>query len=193
MGKSDEESFFRLAFMRNTSVLLVLIIGVGMLFSCSRDDNYAELLPVNMKGTEILSLVLTDKNGNDYNSFLIDDSTVHVCVPNSADLTDMSVWVDHNGRLANIGGFGEKPEHLDLSDFVNPYLVEVTSSDSLVKERKILIYNLPVLQVETPDKVEITSKTEKTEGCILTIFDGLGGGRFFGYCWNRRKGKFNLA
>lgn len=161
--------------MKNLFLFLIVLLVLGLLPSCSRDDSYSKSTDVITTGTDIISLVLTDKKGNDYNSFLIDDSTIHVCVPNNADLTDIKVRVVHNGKSANIGDFGEYLDHIDMTDFVNPYSVRVTSSQGHSKERYIIIYNLPVLLIETPDRVEITSKTEKTEGCILTLIDGEGG------------------
>ena len=58
----------------------------------------------------------------------------------------------------------------NLSDFCNPPNL-VLNKEKGTRERKVVVYDLPVLVVNTPLGVEINSKEVRTEGCSVKLFD----------------------
>lgn len=152
-----------------------IIIAIACLFSCSNDGDIVDAGEGDETfGTDILSLGLVSDAGFVFEPFLVNDSAIHVCVPNGCDLKKISLSIRHNGYRVLVDGIAYENEVLDFSDFSSPHELSVVSSDSVVRTRTIAIYDLPVLEINTPNGKDITSKTEKTEGCILSLYNAMG-------------------
>ena len=187
--------------MKNPFLFIIGLVVICFFTCCigdKIDDDY-EVKDTN--GTDLLSFALTTDQGLSFDSFLIDDSVVHVCVPNGNDLSRFSVHTRHNGTSYSLDGKELCNEYLDYSDFTKPHYISVVSSDSVVKSRRINIYDLPVLVIETPDRQAILSKTDKIEGCIITLISAMGIADSLGTAsvegrgnstWNEPKKPYNI-
>ena len=115
--------------------------------------------------------VLVDLDGNRYLPFLRTDKTLHYqftdkvglsqLVPFAPKRTDYVLWGDE--KLPFDG------KSYDFSDFTrNIFFVtrnDFGGDDSL----KVVIHDLPVLIITTPDSLPIDSKTERKEDCLVKL------------------------
>lgn len=60
---------------------------------------------------------------------------------------------------------------IDFSDFSEAIRLRVVSDSLKEKEWTIILYDIPVLMINTPDSLPITSKVDRTDGCVMTILD----------------------
>lgn len=124
----------------------------------------------NEKSCVLKSFYLTDGK-KDYHSFTISDSVVQVIVDNNADLTKIKACFTYDGNNVTIKGVEQKSgiTENDFSDFCNPIIYTVNDIVGGAKNYKIEIYNLPIVYIETPDGVAITSREEWVENSSFII------------------------
>lgn len=118
---------------------------------------------------------LIDTNGNCYKPFLVKDNNIHIVIPNGMDVTKLKpVFTNGDVIIANDNNYSES-DYVDFSDFYNFVTFIVRVEDGTEKEYSIQIYDLPVLQIDTPDSNPIISTTERTECCKvkLSVSEGL--------------------
>ena len=147
---------------------LLLLLMAFVIHSCSVTDNTA--LNKSTR-TDIMSFSLLDGNsGEKFNAFLISNDTIHIQVPNHMDLTNAIAEFEWEGE----GIFVNREEQLsgitknDFSDFCRP-LQYVVNGWGNKKNFFVKIYNLPIVYVNTPDSVDITSRYNWQEGCSFSI------------------------
>ena len=63
---------------------------------------------------------------------------------------------------------------LNFSDFLQPQELVFESSGDNKKRRRVIIYDLPVMIINTPNGKPIVSKSVRTEGCSIMIVDDTG-------------------
>lgn len=141
--------------------------------SCSHDD-------IIKDNNEIDDRIYTTRlvdcsiivDGNEYNTFDISDSIIRVQVPNSVDLSNVKLNYKHEGKSITItrkdGKETTKPT-VDLSDFTDPLRITIYSNTDSTKYT-LMVYDLPVLVINTPDSCPIESREERVEGCTVRIF-----------------------
>lgn len=95
--------------------------------------------------------------------FLITEHDIHFCVSNSLDLTNLKV------RFSDIKGNTEYESFNDFSDFTKPIEIVNPYSEEISEKRKIIIYDLPILMINTPDGQPIRSKEIRVEDCDVTL------------------------
>lgn len=108
---------------------------------------------------ELLSFGLTD-GANVYNHYKINDNVVSVQVPVGCDISNLRAIFTHNGKSIKVNGVeqtsgGEGP---DFSDFTNPVEYVVYDVDGDSSTYTIMLFNLPIVIVDTPGSQPITSK-----------------------------------
>lgn len=150
--------------MKLTKILLISLLGF-LSWGCSDDDNYSpEEMSLNF-------FYLKSKDGAQYRAFYVNDSTIHFVVPKSLDLNHVGVELSSKSdSIIDKEGYYINSNILDLSDFVHPHSI-ISHTDGKRCCRKIIIYDLPVLIINTPDSLPIVSKEERTEGCEIKLVD----------------------
>ena len=174
-----------------------------VLLSCSRD----EIINID-DGEQIeppTSIQLIDGDGNCYLPFLITDDAIHIQVPNQLDLTALTIRAVDNSNESflrlNKGLFNKA---LDMTDFTAPYNC-YSIVNGVETRRKIVLHNLPVLCIDTPGGAAISSRTERLEGCKVSLVEvndslfsfvsdlGVAGIRGRGQSsWNQPKKPYNI-
>ena len=126
--------------------------------------------------TDFLTFRLVSNTGKYYSSFLIDDNAIHIKVPQDENLTSLRPKFKHNGLKVLVGDREIKSgkDTLDFSDFLNPQELIVESSNGARQQRTVILYDLPVILINTPDGNPIASKYVRTEGCQMTLVDADG-------------------
>ena len=96
---------------------------------------------------------LVSGTGQSYKPFLIDADAIHIKVPHDEDLTSLRPKFRHNGLRVMVADRELKSgeDTLDFSDFLQPIEFVVESSVGTRKSRKVILYDLPVMIVNTPD------------------------------------------
>lgn len=122
-------------------------------------------------GADFTSFSLMDSDGETYSAFLIRDSVIHIKVPNTSQLDNLIARYEVNGEEVNVVSKTDTEGKPDFSDFHAPVRYKVISQFGETKEWKVLLYDLPVLILNTPDSLPITSKEVRTEGCELTLIN----------------------
>lgn len=179
--------------------ILVFIGLLGLIYSCDKEDNALSEMTTEQ---DVSLIAFYGGSGLTSEPFLINDSTIHIVLPAGADVNEAKIKT--NKRKAKllidstqvVSGEGIA----DLSDFCNPPIL-VASEDDGIKERKLVVYDLPVLVINTPQSVEIDSKEVRTEGCTVHLFDtdgqsydlGTAGIRGRGHSsWGQPKKPYNI-
>lgn len=150
----------------------VFFLLIVLLYSCNQGNmDYIE--PIEEKnGTSFDCFELTiPSEGKVYKPFLIQEGIIHIIVSNGIDLSCVKPKFVHKGvgvYLDNIEQFSNE-NIVDLSDFTNPVEYEIRNSSGESKKWKIVIYDLPVLKIDTPDEVSIESKETRVEGCNISL------------------------
>lgn len=104
--------------------------------------------------------------------FLVDDSTLHIKTPNGENLNIMTPYFELYGRSR---AFMDSTEifsgitKMDFEDLLNPVRLRIETSDGRFKDWRLVFYDLPVLLINTPDRIPITSTTIRTEGCQMAL------------------------
>lgn len=112
-------------------------------------------------GTSFWSFSLSD-GMKVWDSFAVKNDTILVQVPNSLDLKTATASFKHNGIGVYLNGERQQSgigTH-DYTDFCNPLEYEVKGFDGDLQKYVIEIFNLPIVFINTPDSVEITSRYE---------------------------------
>ena len=122
---------------------------------------------------ELLSFSLSDGT-NTYKAFDISDGYVNVQVPNGTDMSNMTATFNHNGASVKVNGVPQTSgvDSYDFSDFVHPIVYTVTATNGMSRQYSIRMFNLPVVVINTPNRVPITSKTVWVEGGDIQIWEG---------------------
>ena len=147
--RNDRKSFI-CGLYTTISLLFLILFGVG----CTKDDITVQ----NINGTDILSFYLEDGSAKCC-AFSIRDSQIYVMVPNQCNLVSMRTRCVHNGIKAKIDGT-ELNERVisDYSDFSKPHVVTIESSEGVKKNYSVCLFDLPVVLIDTKDKVSIVDK-----------------------------------
>lgn len=126
--------------------------------------------------TDFNMFMLVSETGEYFKPFLIDDNAIHIKVPHDEDLTSLRPKFRHNGLKVLVGDHELKSGEttLDFSDFLQPQEFVVESSIDTKKSRKVILYDLPVLIINTPDGNPIESKHVRTENCGMALIDADG-------------------
>lgn len=144
--------------------------------------------PLINTGTGFTSFSLMDSDGDNYSAFLIRDSVIHIKVPNTSELNNLIARYEVNGEEVKVVSKMDIEGNPDFSDFLAPVRYKVISHTGEAKDWKVLLYDLPVLILNTPDSLPITSKEVRTEGCELTLIDDKGNIQSLGTAGVRGRG-----
>lgn len=144
-----------------------------LISSCSEDDSDIER--VGKKNPVFNSFSLRDKEGHIYNSFLITDSLIHIKIPRDAELGSLIPYFKLDSGYSDSiiekdSSFVESGKStFDFSDFTNPVCFWTTSSQGDINKYKILLYELPILIIDTPNNQPILNKEERLSGCQIKL------------------------
>lgn len=122
---------------------------------------------------DILSFSLSDGIGN-YDAFEIKDGIICVQVPNGTDMTNLTATFETTGDKVTVNGIeqlsGESRQNFD--DFTNPVKYVVTAADGVSqKEYTVMMFDLPVMMIETPGHKPIVSKSVWIENTSIRIIN----------------------
>ena len=116
---------------------------------------------VENAGTTLFTFSLSDGR-TVWDSFETKNDTIMVQVPNSFNLKAATAIFTHNGAGVYSNGVvqfsGEGMQ--DFSDFCNPLEYSVKDFEGEEQKYTIEVFNLPIIYVNTPDSVDITSRYE---------------------------------
>ena len=172
----------------------------GLFCSCSVDP--FPVIPDNPE--EIYhTLIIKDNQGNIHEPFMIDGENVYLVFPSDVDFSKLEFVSNETvPSLVSYDGILIEGGMVDFSDFTRPYCCEWRGenvNDSILKT--IVVFDIPVLTIDTPDSSPITSKTERKEGCNVKLLDtnknvqelGTAGIRGRGQStWNQPKKPYNI-
>lgn len=142
---------------------------------CYHNANYlVKSAPFEIKnaGTSLFSFSLSDGD-TVWDSFAVKNDTFLVQVPNSFNLKSATAFFKHNGSgvfLNDTLQQSGKGIH-DYTDFCNPHEYVVKGFDEGVRKYTIEIFNLPIVFINTPNGVDITSRYEWLGNSSFTIRD----------------------
>lgn len=111
------------------------------------------------------SVALTKDEKTLYRSFLVTDNMIYILVPNGSDLKNLKLKFLNKDK-----GTYKYDTVKDFSDFAHPQEYTVKSSSGDAKIWKIVLCNLPVLTITTPDSQLIVSKENSVENCTIKLF-----------------------
>lgn len=163
MGKANQIVFLTIALFyiiacKNESIEIKL--NVTSFNTTSGKDSIPDInTPANL--WEELKLISVD--GKEIEPFLVNDSGIHVSVLQSENLSNL------RPRYVNSDGIVKYGTEMDFSDFreeielIDPFTVENPET------KKVIIYDLPVLIINTPDLQPILSKEERVINCNVSI------------------------
>jgi hypothetical protein len=123
--------------------------------------------------TDVLAFSLESNTGESFKAFLITDDAIHIKVPHDQDLTALTPKFRHNGIKVLVDDHEIKSGKavLDFSDFLEPQKLVVEASNGDQQRRKVILYDLPVILINTPDGNPIVTKMVRTEGCQMRLID----------------------
>ena len=123
-------------------------------------------------GTSLFSFSLSD-GVYTWDSFDIKNDTIWIQVPNSFNLKAASSSFSHNGEgvYLNDVKLQSGKECQNYSDFCNPLEFVVKGFDGNESHYVVEVFNLPIIFINTPDGVDITSRYEWLDNCSFVIVD----------------------
>lgn len=127
-------------------------------------------------GNDLLDLYLLDNNGSRIYPFLMNDSLIHIKIPNYPNLDKLTLVYKHNGEKVYFDSEECLSEtiSLDVNDFTKADTISVISSEGKIHSWALILYDLPVMMLNTPNSVPIESKTERVENCCIKLVDSEG-------------------
>jgi hypothetical protein len=142
------------------------------------------------KGTDLLVFYLLDNKGNRIDPFMVEDSLIHMKIPNNLDLDSLTLIYKHNGQSILIDSVECLSESvsIDVSDFTKAKTIRVVSPEGKSHTWKLLLYDLPVIVLNTPNSVPIESKEERVEDCDIKMVDSTGVLSYLGKAGVRGRG-----
>jgi len=122
--------------------------------------------------TPRFSSITFSNGGKTFTPFMVSDSAVHVMVEHDDDLSSMTASFTYTGRDITVNGVNQQSgvSVNDYSDFANPVVYSLKSSTGVKKDVKVNLYDLPVLVINTPGGVPITSKDIRLDGCTMVLY-----------------------
>lgn len=119
----------------------------------------------------ITSFSLTD-GVESYPAFDIGQD-IYIQIPTGTDVTSLRAVFVHNGSTVKIGDTTQESGVTvnDYSDFASPIVYSVFAENGDENQYKVYLFDLPVVIIDTPGNVPITSKTVWTEGAHITILN----------------------
>lgn len=163
--------------MRRTSYIILLWL-ISIFLSCNNTEVPEHGEETLAAGTDFLSFSLKSETGEIFTAFFINDSIVHVKIPHFKDKALYTPVFTTNAKHVIEVATGDEVKScatkIDFSDFVNPVEFRLISSTGDQSLYKVNVYDLPVLLLKTPNAKPIDSKTERVEGCQLSLIDNEG-------------------
>lgn len=150
--------------------VIQFVFGLFVIFSCEKenDDNY--ITGYGKEEIEMLSFRLSTPSGEEYYPFYVNDSTIHINVPSKTDCSrlvsllseknEYKVYIDSTNLISG--------ESIDYRNFALPRILKIIPREGVKHFYKIVIYDLPVLLINTPGDQEI-QRSIRTESCLAKI------------------------
>lgn len=157
------DSFFQ--GMEGVSCRLKISDGVNNVSS-----TYFSLSPYDTSGE---FFKLQDLSGNQFKPFLVENNNLHVFVPHSSNLS--ALYPKFTGDDIFMSSFGYEitgKQAFDFSDFVKPFTFKQISKSGDETKWTVIVYDIPVFMMNTPNNQPIVSKTERVKGTDIKIIDG---------------------
>ena len=198
MGQPAIQNSIRSRIVIKRYCFFIFLIIPLILSSCSKNDNdYSIATQVDLNLCKnAYGLRVRTPNGKEVFPFLVSDSAIHFVLPDSilSNLsflnTDKEVFIDGEKYCGQV---------VNLSDFINPHILSIVDNH-ITHKWTILVYNLPVLQVNTISGQDITSKEQRVESSLILYYTdgridtlGLAGIRGRGNStWQKPKKPYNV-
>lgn len=150
-----------------------VILSVLIFVSCHSDDyeNENPMDRMSLDSFYISGIDSISKESLMVFPFLVTDSIINISVPRSLDLRNITfcfltnkskVYRDNIELISGKNSF-------DLSDFTKEVQLQVKTTTGESKVWRVVLYDLPVLVINTPDGAPITSTKVRTEGCRVGL------------------------
>ena len=159
-------------------VLQALYVTVLLFLFCTcvvEVDSDSRIERAGRDENDVLTLMTDD--GVSYKPFLVYEDVVHIAVSHDADLTRLVPKFTHGESVISINdtSYSSETVYYDFSDFIHPVKISIETKEMEVKTYKIMLYDLPVVRIDTPNGEPITSKEIRTEDCVvkLALSDGM--------------------
>ena len=144
-----------------------------VLSSCNKNDNSIELIHYSLNDLKFEEFALDDGRSRLCKSFMMNDSTIFVTIPSGCDLTKMKTVFSYKGAyvcandIKQISGVTE----MDYSDFTNPVVFSIYTELGEKKDYKVLLFDLPVVIINTPENTPVKNKTDWVNNSNMRIID----------------------
>lgn len=145
----------------------------------SLEFNAVQNLDLKTLGNSIIteSLVLVSNDNNCFRPFLVSDNDIHVHIPKDVNLDSIGIRYEQPEGTVFIDGYiiNKTEDRLfSCSDFKKPHVIRLSTTDGVDNTWNLLIYDIPVVAINTPYNVPIVSKTDRVEGCEVSLIDEKG-------------------
>lgn len=156
--------------LKNQIKITTLILISFVVLSCETvEDN-----PIHYTVDDLSFISFSLEGGGKIcKSFLMNDSTIFITVPQGSDLTSMKATFLYKGAKVVAKGEEQISGHTinDYSDFSNPIVFRIYTEEGEYKDFKILLFDLPVVIINTPGNVPIKNKTDWVGNSHIRIID----------------------
>ncbi len=150
-------------------IINIICIVLGMFFSCKQTHEIQskDILEPE-KEEDFFSLL--DSNGIIYKPFLIYENTIHILINPKTDFTRLLPKFQKDIEILFLDDELYYGSEINFSDFVTTHEFKILFNEK-IEAYKIILYDIPVLMIETPNAIEITSKEERVENCKVVLID----------------------
>ena len=123
------------------------------------------------------SLVLVCNDNSNFRPFLVSNNEIHVHIPKNINLDSIGIRFEKPEGIVFVdGNILDKTVDtiFSCSDFKKPHVIRLYTSDGVDNIWNLLIYDIPVVAINTPDNKPIVSKIDRVEGCEVSLIDEKG-------------------
>lgn len=179
-GENLPSAFFQ--GIEGASCRLIISDGFNNVLS-----SYFGLTPDNTAGGFFFKI--QDLKGNYYEPFLVEDNIIHVFIPKGIILSALNpVFIGGDIFMSSLGVEITGKHAFDFSDFTKPFTFRQITTDGIETNWIVNLYDLPVMIIDTPDNLPITSKKERKEGCSFKLVNQNGDVMDLGFAGIRGRG-----
>lgn len=141
--------------------------------SCSSEDN--GIIPENNSvfpngQSDEHMFFLKDSCGEQFYPFIVNDSTAHFYVGRNVDYNSLQFVLTNENKGSIIDSVIQNAGSsvIDYSDFSRPPIAYISSPDDK-KWISIVLYDLPVIVIDTPQELPIVSKEKRINDCKVSL------------------------
>ena len=152
---------------------LALFFITTLVFSCDSNDNGISpennsIIPNVLSGGKLF--FLRDSHGETFYPFIVNDSSAHFYVGKDVDYSSLQFVLTNGHKNISIDSIIQNvgSSVTDFSDYTCPPKAYISFPDEK-KCISIILYDLPVIVIDTPQKQPIVSKKDRINDCKVSF------------------------